>query len=92
MEDIRTAALLFNMKDLGISNDVLCKAAQVSEEDLQQGRNRKAISKGAAMGGFSTASDPDSSVRAAIAAGWRETGKCVSASANPLDGGRTMKL
>ncbi len=51
MEDIRTAALLFNMKDLGISNDVLCKAAQVSEEDLQQGRNRKAISKGAAMGG-----------------------------------------
>jgi HD-GYP domain-containing protein (c-di-GMP phosphodiesterase class II) len=51
MEDIRTAALLFNMKDLGISNEVLCKAAQVSEEDLQQGRNRKAISKGAAMGG-----------------------------------------
>jgi hypothetical protein len=52
MEDIRTAALLFNMKDLGISNEVLCKAAQVSEEDLQQSmRNRKAISKGAAMGG-----------------------------------------
>jgi hypothetical protein len=52
MEDIRTAALLFNMKDLGISNEVLCKAAQVSQEDLQQsGRNRKAISKGAAMGG-----------------------------------------
>lgn len=52
MEDIRTAALLFNMKDLGISNEVLCKAAQVSEEDLQESmRNRKAISKGAAMGG-----------------------------------------
>jgi hypothetical protein len=52
MEDIRTAALLFNMKDLGITNEVLCKAAQVSQEDLQQGgRNRKAISKGAAMGG-----------------------------------------
>jgi hypothetical protein len=52
MEDIRTAALLFNMKDLGISNEVLCKAAQVSEEDLQQSRrNRRAISKGAAMGG-----------------------------------------
>jgi len=52
MEDIRTAALLFNMKDLGISNEVLCKAAQVSQEDLQQSmRNRKALSKGAAMGG-----------------------------------------
>jgi HD-GYP domain-containing protein (c-di-GMP phosphodiesterase class II) len=36
VEDIRTAALLFNMKDLGITNEVLCKAAQVSQEDLQQ--------------------------------------------------------
>jgi hypothetical protein len=51
MEDIRTAALLFNMKELGITNEVLCKAAQVSQEDLRQGRNRKAASKGAAMGG-----------------------------------------
>ena len=52
MEDIRTSALLFNMKELGITNEVLCKAAQVSQEELQQGRrNRKAISKGAAMGG-----------------------------------------
>ena len=52
MEDIRTSALLFNMKDLGITNEVLCKAAQVSQEDLQQGtRNRKSISRGAAMGG-----------------------------------------
>ena len=52
MEDIRTAALLFNMKELGITNEVLCKAAQVSQEDLQQGgRNRKAAPKGAAMGG-----------------------------------------
>ncbi|HWJ48167.1 MAG TPA: hypothetical protein VNS62_10965 [Candidatus Udaeobacter sp.] len=52
MEDIRTSALLFNMKELGITNEVLCKAAQVSQEELQQGRrNRKAISKGTAMGG-----------------------------------------
>ena len=36
VEDIRMAALLFNMKDLGISNEVLCKAAQVSQEDLQR--------------------------------------------------------
>jgi len=52
MEDITTAALLFNMKELGITNEVLCKAARVSQEDLRQGRrNRKAASKGAAMGG-----------------------------------------
>ena len=52
MEDIRTSALLFNMKELGITNEVLCKAAQVSQEELQQGRrNRKVISKGTAMGG-----------------------------------------
>jgi hypothetical protein len=52
MEDIRTAALLFNMKELGIANEVLCKAAQVSQEELQQGRrNQKAAAKGAAMGG-----------------------------------------
>jgi hypothetical protein len=40
------------MKDLGITNEVLCKAAQVSQEDLQPGgRNRKTVSKGAAMAG-----------------------------------------
>ena len=53
IEDIRTAALLFNMKELGISNEVLCKAAQVSQEDLQQAmHNRgKAQSKAGAMSG-----------------------------------------
>ena len=42
VEDIRTAALLFNMKDLGISNEVLCKAAQVSQNDLQHAMQRRA--------------------------------------------------
>lgn len=52
VEDIRTAALLFNMKELGIPNEVLCKAAQVSQEDLRQGKNvEKTLSKGSAMGG-----------------------------------------
>jgi hypothetical protein len=53
IEDIRLAALLFNMKDMGITNQVLCKAAQVSHEELQQAiRNRgKAPSKtGSASG------------------------------------------
>lgn len=53
VEDIRTAALLFNMKELGITNEVLIKAAQVSAEDLQQGRSKrnKFTSRASAMGG-----------------------------------------
>lgn len=52
-EDIRTAALLFNMKDLGITNEVLIKAAQVSQEDLRHGKKNynKSLSKAAAAGG-----------------------------------------
>ena len=41
VEDIRLAALLFHMKELGITNDVLCKAAQVSHEDLQHGAQNR---------------------------------------------------
>jgi HD-GYP domain-containing protein (c-di-GMP phosphodiesterase class II) len=53
VEDIRTAALLFNLKELGISDDVLCKAAQVMQEELQQWRpgRKKLVSKASAMGG-----------------------------------------
>ena len=52
LEDIRMAALLFNMKDLGISNEVLIKAAQVSEEELRSGSGkRKVAPKAGAMGG-----------------------------------------
>lgn len=52
VEDIRTAALLFDMKELGISNEVLCKAAQISQEDLQAGKQkRKALSNASAMAG-----------------------------------------
>jgi len=52
IEDIRTAALLFDMKELGITNEVLCKAAQVSQEDLQPGaQKRKALSNASAMAG-----------------------------------------
>jgi hypothetical protein len=51
VEDIRTAALLFNVKELGITNEVLCKAAQISQEDLRQGKAGKAISKASATAG-----------------------------------------
>jgi len=53
IEDIRTAGLLFNMKELGITNEVLCKAAQVSEDDLQRRKQKgtRIVSKGSATGG-----------------------------------------
>ena len=52
-EDIRTAALLFNMKDLGITNEVLIKAAQVTQEDLHKGKRKakKLTSKTGGAGG-----------------------------------------
>ena len=37
VEDIRTAALLFNLKELGVSIDVISKAAQGTQEDLRTG-------------------------------------------------------
>jgi len=39
VEDIRTAALLFNLKELGISNEVICKAVQITQADLDRGRS-----------------------------------------------------
>ncbi|MGP0019739.1 MAG: hypothetical protein ACLPHP_14290 [Candidatus Sulfotelmatobacter sp.] len=53
VEDIRLAALLFHMKELGITNEVLCKAAQVSNEDMQRAaQNRgKEPSKPGSMNG-----------------------------------------
>ena len=53
IEDIRTAALLFNMKEMGITNEVLCKAAQVSHEDLQLALSKrsKTESKGNSLSG-----------------------------------------
>ncbi len=57
VEDIRMAALLFNMKDLGITNEVLCKAAQVSHEELQaiQNREKKPSKAGATSGSLQRA-------------------------------------
>jgi len=53
VEDIRTAALLFNMKDLGITNELLCKAAQVSQEEMLKGKRSRSrlLSKASAVGG-----------------------------------------
>jgi hypothetical protein len=51
-EDIRTAALLRNVNELGIGNDVLFKAANLSQEDLEKGlKAEKGSAKAQAMGG-----------------------------------------
>lgn len=51
VEDIRTAALLFNLKELGITKEVLCKAAQVSGDDLAAGKGkRRKLPNASAMG------------------------------------------
>jgi len=50
-DDVRIAALLFNIKELGITHEVLCKAAQISEADLNRSKHkRKAAPKASAMG------------------------------------------
>ncbi len=50
-DDVRTAALLFTMKELGITQEVLCKAAQISETDwIGDKRKRKILRNGSAMG------------------------------------------
>ena len=52
VDDIRTAALLFSMKDLGITNDILLKAARISQEDLHpKKRGRIAFAHVSAMAG-----------------------------------------
>ncbi len=53
VEDLRMAALLFNMKDLGITNEVLSKAAQGSHEELHRAtqNSKKAPAKAGAMSG-----------------------------------------
>jgi len=45
-EDLRTAALLRNVNEIGISNQILYKAANLSEEELEKGM-RKGNSDGA---------------------------------------------
>ncbi len=48
-EDVRTAALLRNINDLGISNEVLYKAANLSQEELEKGMGKKAKTKAKAQ-------------------------------------------
>jgi hypothetical protein len=61
---------LFNLRELAISNEVLCPAAQVSQEDLQQampGRG-KAETKAGARGAGHCGGRSQFSLAAAVAA------------------------
>jgi len=51
-EDVRMAALLHNVNEMGVSNDILCKAANLSENDVDnmQKEGAKSTSKARAMG------------------------------------------
>lgn len=50
-EDVRMAALLRNVNEMGVTNDILCKAANLSESDVDnlQKDNAKADSKARSM-------------------------------------------
>jgi len=52
-EDVRTAALLKNVTELGISNEILYKAANISQEELEQGisNRRKTSARAPKIGG-----------------------------------------
>src|SRR5438876_9564390 len=51
IEDVRTAALLLNFNELGISNEILYKAANLTQEDAASGlcKRDKAATKAQAM-------------------------------------------
>jgi HD-GYP domain-containing protein (c-di-GMP phosphodiesterase class II) len=53
LEDVRIAALLQNMYDLGISSDVLLKVANLSQEDLAEGMKKsgRTVNKAKALAG-----------------------------------------
>ncbi len=52
-EDLRTASLLRNVNEIGISNEILYKAANLSEEELQKGMSKTGSAKAAQLMGGS---------------------------------------
>jgi hypothetical protein len=51
IEDLRIAALLQNLNEVGISNDVLYKAANLSQEDVEKGMRKRGKATAQSMGG-----------------------------------------
>jgi hypothetical protein len=85
-EDLRTAALLRNVNEIGIRNEILYKAANLSQEELERGR-RKGNNDGATqaqrMGGFTAPRDSDSGGGPATAREWRQSRELNGRSADP---------
>jgi HD-GYP domain-containing protein (c-di-GMP phosphodiesterase class II) len=50
-EDVHTAALLRNLSELGIGNEILYKAANLSQEDLEKGVEKRGKTAAKVMGG-----------------------------------------
>ena len=50
-EDLRTAALLQNLNEIGITNDILCKAANLTHEDIEKGIRKRQKVVADTMGG-----------------------------------------
>jgi len=50
-EDVHTAALLRNLSELGIGNEILYKAANLSQEDLEKGVQKRGKTAAKVMGG-----------------------------------------
>jgi hypothetical protein len=51
IDDLRTAALLQNLNEVGISNDVLYKAANLSQEEVEKGMRKRGKATAQSMGG-----------------------------------------
>jgi hypothetical protein len=88
-EDLRTAALLRNVNEIGISNEILYKAANLSQEELEKGM-RRADGDGATqaqlMGG-SPPRDSHSGGGPAITPDWLQTRGLDGRSADIESGG-----
>jgi len=50
-EDLRTAALLQNLNEIGVTNDILYRAANLTEEDVEKGMRKRQKMTAKTMGG-----------------------------------------
>ena len=76
-EDLRTAALLRNVNEIGISNEILYKAANLSQEELERGMRKGESGEshaGAAHGWIAASRDSYSGGGPAVARDRRQSG------------------
>ena len=76
-EDLRTAALLRNVNEIGISNEILYKAANLSQEELERGMRKGSTDErhpGSAYGWVAESRDSYSGGCPAVARDRRQSG------------------